>query len=217
MSTDTIRVVVADDHKVFLEGLCSLVKDEADIEIVGKASGGVELLELVGSLKPDVVISDISMPDMNGITAAQKITQEFPDTRIIALSMHKDRQFVREILKTNAYGFLLKDCCFDELAEAVRSAMKGEVCLSKPLQDSVVLDYIGKLRNPQDEEITLSSRESEVLKLIAEGLSTKDVAEKLCISVKTVETHRRQIMQKTKYSSVAELTKYAIRCGLTTV
>ncbi|OBQ52097.1 response regulator [Halodesulfovibrio spirochaetisodalis] len=214
---NTIRVVIADDHKVFLEGLCSLVKDEEDIEVIGKAANGVELLELVEELRPDVVISDISMPDMNGITAAQKITQEFPDTRIIALSMHKDTQFVREILKTNAYGFLLKDCCFDELAHAVRSAMNGEICLSQPLRDSVVLDYIGTLRNPQDEEVALSARESEVLKLIAEGLSTKEVAEQLCISVKTVETHRRQIMQKTKYTSVAELTKYAIRCGLTTV
>ncbi|MCG8529464.1 MAG: response regulator transcription factor [Desulfovibrionales bacterium] len=217
MATEKIRVVLADDHKVFLEGLCSLVNDEEDIEIVGKAGSGVELLALVEELHPDVVISDISMPDMNGITAAQKITQDFPDVRIIALSMHKDRQFVREILKTNAYGFLLKDCCFDELAHAVRSAMRGEVCLSQPLQDSVVLDYIGKLRNPQADEATLSSRESEVLKLIAEGNSTKEVADKLCISAKTVETHRRQIMQKTKYTNIAELTKYAIRCGLTTV
>lgn len=213
----TIRVVIADDHKVFLEGLCSLVKDESDIEIVGKAASGVELLELVDTLRPDVVISDISMPDMNGIVAAQKITQDFPDTRIIALSMHKDRQFVREILKTNAYGFLLKDCCFDELANAVRAAMAGEICLSEPLRDSVVMDYIGTLRNPKDEEVALSVRESEVLKLIAEGNSTKEVAEQLCISAKTVETHRRQIMQKTKYSNIAELTKYAIRCGLTTV
>lgn len=213
----TIRVVIADDHKVFLEGLCSLVKDESDIEIVGKAASGVELLELVDELRPDVVISDISMPDMNGIVAAQKITQDFPDTRIIALSMHKDRQFVREILKTNAYGFLLKDCCFDELANAVRAAMAGEICLSEPLRDSVVMDYIGTLRNPKDEEVALSVRESEVLKLIAEGNSTKEVAEQLCISAKTVETHRRQIMQKTKYSNIAELTKYAIRCGLTTV
>lgn len=212
-----IRVVIADDHKVFLEGLCSLVKDESDIEIVGKAASGVELLELVDTLRPDVVISDISMPDMNGIVAAQKITQDFPDTRIIALSMHKDRQFVREILKTNAYGFLLKDCCFDELANAVRAAMAGEICLSEPLRDSVVMDYIGTLRNPKDEEVGLSVRESEVLTLIAEGNSTKEVAEQLCISAKTVETHRRQIMQKTKYSNIAELTKYAIRCGLTTV
>ncbi|NJB69069.1 DNA-binding NarL/FixJ family response regulator [Desulfobaculum xiamenense] len=213
-----IRVVIADDHKVFLEGLCSLIHEEDDMEVVGQAADGLELLDMVERLRPDVVVTDISMPGLNGLDAAQRIAESHPQVRVVALSMHRDKQFVREMLRNNAKGFLLKECCFDELAEAIRFAMRGELYLSRPLKEFVVQDYVAGLRGPDDAApCALSGREREVLQMIAEGHSTRDIAEILHISVKTVETYRRQIMTKTNIKTVAGLTKYAIREGLTSV
>jgi len=213
-----IRVVVADDHKVFLEGLCSLLGEEKGLEVVATARDGVELLEAVRLYQPDIVISDISMPRLNGIEATKRLAEEFPNCRVIILSMHKDGQMVRQMLQNHAYGFLLKECCFDELTKALHEVMDGKVYLSDGLQSCVLQDYIKQLHDPSLEAAQgLSSREREVLHLIAEGNSTKDIANKLYISVKTVETYRRQIMVKTKIHSVAGLTKFAIREGFSSL
>jgi DNA-binding NarL/FixJ family response regulator len=214
----SIRILLADDHKITREGLRSLLEKESDMKVVAEAEEGRTAVRLTRELVPHVVIMDVSMPDLNGMEAARQITGESPDVRIIALSMHSDALFVTEMLKSGASGYLLKDCAFEELARAIRTVVVGKTYLSPAISGVVVDDYLHRLAKsdfsgPQ----VLSSREREVLQLLAEGKSTKQIALKLHISAKTVETHRRQIMDKLDIHSVAELTKYAIRKGFTSL
>jgi DNA-binding NarL/FixJ family response regulator len=169
-------------------------------------------------MAPDVVIMDITMPDLNGVEATKQILSKSPDIKIIGLSMHSDTVFVTEMLKSGAAGYLIKDCAFEELVRAIRTVIDNKVYLSPSISGVVVEDYIQRLSqtNFTGSDI-LSDREREVLQLMAEGNSTKRIAAKLHISVKTVETHRRQIMNKLDIHTVAELTKYAIRKGLTSL
>jgi len=214
----SIRILLADDHKITREGLCSLLDKQQDMEVVGEAEDGRTAVTLVRELVPSVVIMDVSMPDLNGIEAARQIVDQFPDVKIIALSMHSDTLFVTEMLKSGTSGYLLKDCAFEELALAIRAVVAGKTYLSPSVSGVVVDDYLHRLSRADfsDSEV-LTDREREVLQLLAEGKSTKQIALKLHISVKTVETHRRQIMNKLDIHTVAELTKYAIRKGLTSL
>ena len=214
----TIRIVIADDHRIIREGIRSLLTDEPDLEVVGQAKNGREAVRLVRDLSPEVVLLDVSMPDLNGIEAAGQIVTESPHVKVIALSMHKDEHFVAGMLLAGASGYLLKDCSLDELAGAVRSVMRRGLYLSPGITALVVKRYIdhlmereGLLRPP------LSSREKEVLQLVAEGKTSKEIAAALYISEKTVETHRRQIMQKLGLNTIADLTKYAVRIGATSL
>jgi len=214
----SIRILLADDHKITREGLRSLLDKQQDMEVVGEAEDGRTAVTLVRELVPSVVIMDVSMPDLNGIEAARQIVDQFPDVKIIALSMHSDTLFVTEMLKSGTSGYLLKDCAFEELALAIRAVVAGKTYLSPSVSGIVVDDYLHRLSRADfsDSEV-LTDREREVLQLLAEGKSTKQIALKLHISVKTVETHRRQIMNKLDIHTVAELTKYAIRKGLTSL
>ena len=214
----TIRILLADDHKITREGLRSLLDKQQDMEVVGEAEDGRTAVTLVRELVPSVVIMDVSMPDLNGVEAARQIVGQSPDVKIIALSMHSDTLFVTEMLKSGASGYLLKDCAFEELALAIRAVVAGKTYLSPSVSGIMVDDYLHRLSKADfsDSEV-LTDREREVLQLLAEGKSTKQIALKLHISVKTVETHRRQIMNKLDIHTVAELTKYAIRKGLTSL
>jgi len=214
----TIRVVIADDHNVVRKGIRDLLSDEDDIAVIGEARNGQEAVDLATALQPDVVVMDIAMPEMTGVEATRKIIVEHPGTKIIGLSMHTDRRYTSELLKAGASGYLPKDGAFEELEQAVRAVMAGEVYLSPRIAAGLVDEYV---RQPRDAAPSvferLTAREREVLQLMAEGQATKEIAATLHVSVKTVETHRRQIMEKLNIYSVAELTKYAIREGLTSI
>lgn len=214
----TIRVVLADDHQIVRHGLRSLLATEPDMEVVGEADNGRAVIKLVQDLSPEVVIMDISMPDLNGIEATRQILAESPGIKIIALSMHSDSLFVLNMLKAGASGYLLKDCALEELVKAVRTVMARKTYLSPGITDVVIKDFVsGWSTSGATAYSVLTSREREVLQLMTEGKSTNQIADCLCVSVKTVEAHRKQLMNKLDIHNVAELTKYAIKQGLTSL
>lgn len=212
-----IRILIADDHKIFREGLRTLLQNRGDIEVIGEADNGRTVVALAAELRPDVIIMDVAMPDLNGIEATRQITGGCVGAKVLALSMHSDSRFVTRMLQAGAQGYLLKDCAFEELALAIDTIVSDGVYLSPGVTGVVVRDYVQHLAEGEGGIAALSPREREVLQLVAEGLTTKDIAAKLHISVKTVETHRKQIMDKLEIRSVAELTKYAVREGLTSL
>jgi two-component system response regulator NreC len=213
-----IKVLIADDHQIVRDGLRSLLEKEPDMKLVGEAEDGRTIVKMLRETTPDVVIMDVAMPNLNGIEATRQITHEFPAVKVIALSMHDDRRFVINMLKSGASGYLIKDCAFRELAKAIRLVVKAnKIYLSPGITDVVVNNYVTGLTPDSLVFSILSPREREVLQLIAEGRSSNQIAEALYVSVKTIECHRAQLMQKLKKRSVAELTKFAIREGLTSV
>ncbi|MEN6617824.1 MAG: response regulator transcription factor [Syntrophorhabdus sp.] len=213
-----IRIIVADDHKIMREGLKALIDKQPDMEVAAEAQDGLTTTKLARKLLPQVIIMDIGMPEMNGIDATRQIVSENKDVKIIALSMHSDRRFVLEMLKAGASGYLLKDSAFEELVTAVHTVMGNQSYLSPRITDIVVKEYLGNIpKNESSVFNVLTAREREVLQHLAEGKSTKQIASTLNLSVKTVETHRQQIMDKLELRTVAELTKYAIREGLTSL
>jgi DNA-binding NarL/FixJ family response regulator len=213
-----VRILIADDHKIILDGLRSLLEKNDAFKVIGQAADGLSAVRLAGELSPDLVIMDISLPGLNGIDATRRILETNPRMKIIALSMHKDGRYIAEALKIGAMGYLLKESAFEELIAAIRAVMKGQCYLSASITDLVIKDYIRHLEKTDSGIFTvLTRREREVLQSLSEGLSTKKIAARLEVSVKTVETHRAQIMAKLDIHSIAELTKYAIREGLTSL
>jgi DNA-binding NarL/FixJ family response regulator len=212
----TIQIIIADDHQIVRQGLRTLLEREPDMEVVAEAEDGRRTVTLAREYVPQVIVMDVEMPDMNGIEATMQILTEFPQIKVIALSMYSDRRFVTNMLKAGASGYLLKDCAFEELSQAIRLAMANRIYLSPGVADVVVRDYVSPIPT-QSVFSVLTNREREVLQLLSEGKRTSRIAELLHISIKTVETHRQQIMHKLGMRSVAELTKYAIREGLTSL
>lgn len=215
----SIRVLIADDHKIMLAGLRSLLEKQTDFDVVGEADNGRKAVQMAQEIKPDVVVMDVSMPDLNGIEATMQIIESLPETRVIALSMHSDKRFVVGMLRAGASGYLLKDCASQELANAIVQVAGGKKYLSPEITGVVIDDFLQGGSSEKGSTVTsqLSPREREVLQLIAEGWSTKQIASHLYVSIKTVETHRRQIMKKLDLHAIADLTKYAIREGLTSI
>lgn len=214
----SIRILLADDHKIIRDGLRTLIENQSHMEVVGEAENGRKAVDMTLELVPDVVVMDVTMADLNGIEATRQIHKELAAVKVIALSMHSDRRFVKGMLEAGASGYLLKDCAFEELARAIHSVISNETYLSPGITDIVVKEYLQKSSmTPTSAFSTLTAREREVLQLLAEGGSTKKIAESLYVSIKTVETHRRQIMDKLNIHSIAELTKYAVREGLTSL
>ncbi|MEW6586546.1 MAG: response regulator transcription factor [Nitrospirota bacterium] len=213
-----IRILLADDHKIIREGLKALIDRQSDMNVIGEAEDGRTTVRLAGELCPDIVIMDISMPDMNGIEATRQIVGHGPGVRIVALSVHSDKRFVAEMLNAGAAGYLLKDCAFEELVNAIHSVASNRSYLSPSITDLMLRDYRHILSKETLSVFSLlTAREREVLQLIAEGKSTKEIAHDLNVSVKTVETYRQQIMEKLDLHSIADLTKYAVKEGLTTL
>jgi len=211
----TIRVILVDDHSVFREGLCSLLRIEGDIEVVGQAADGEEAIGLVQALRPDVVIMDVAMPGCDGIEATERILADDPGRRILALSMHADAQFMHKMFSVGAKGYLPKNCCFDELVSAIRTIHGNGEYLSPSLNSALLSDYIGLLAKERErDDRPLTERETEVLRLIADGRQTKQIADLLSISVKTVDNHRTNLMRKLDLHDVASLTRYALEIGL---
>ena len=214
-----IRVLLADDHQMMREGLKALLEKTNRMTVVGEAEDGKSTVSLAARLAPNVVVMDVAMPGLNGIEAARKIRKANPSARIIALSGHADRRLVREMLMAGASGYVLKNRACEELIHAIEEVMQGRTYLSPEVTQGVVDTYVRNTPKPGENPAfaTLTDREREVLQLLAEGRSTKEMAGELAVSVKTVETHRQNIMRKLQLFSVAELTKYAIREGVTTV
>jgi DNA-binding NarL/FixJ family response regulator len=211
-----VKILIADDHRLFRAGLRGLLSEHADLAVVGETTDGLETVAEVARLKPDVVLMDIAMPGLNGIEATRRIVAPGKGLKVIIVSMHADRRYVLEALRAGAAGYLLKDCALEEVLQAIRAVRAGSIFLARQINDAVVRDYV-EMAKPGDGTAfgVLSAREREVVRLLAEGRSTREAATRLGVSVKTVEGHRAQIMQKLGIRSLAELTKYAIREGLT--
>lgn len=211
-----IKILLADDHKLLIDGLLTLLEKQKDVEVVGVAKDGLEAVDLALKNKPDIILIDISMPQLNGLDAARKILRDLPDTKIVILSMHADQRYIQEAIRIGARGYILKESASEEMFRAIQEVQKGELFFSRSVRDQVLHEYVERIREDDKSSFSpLSVREREVLQLIAEGRTTKDIAQTLNVSVKTVESHRKQIMNKLNLHSIAELTKYAIREGLT--
>ena len=206
-----IKILLADDHSLVRQGFRLILSAQPDMQIVGEAANGREAVELAAKLQPDIVIMDVTMPELNGIEATRRITTAAPRARVLALSMHKDSVYVREILRAGARGYLLKDSVDADLIAAVRSVAKGEGYLSPAVSDSVLTDYRKHVTDPLD---LLTSREREVLQMIAEGKTNKEIASTLNLSVYTVEAHRGRVMEKLNLHSTGELVRFALRSGM---
>lgn len=217
----SIRILIADDHKIVLDGLKVLLEAQSDMEIVAQATNGREAVKLARKQKPDMVIIDVAMPDLNGLEAMRQILSDNPATKVIALSMHSDRRYVTGMLSAGASGYILKHCAFEELSRAIHTVLSDQVYLSPAIAGIVVKELSqpagSRARRQRSGLSMLTSREREVLQLISEGHSAREIAQRLNLSVKTIETHRRQVMEKLGIRSVAELTKFAIREGLTSL
>ena len=218
----SIKVLLADDHRIVRDGLRGLLEKQLDIQVVGEANNGRQAVAMTRELKPDVVIMDIGMRELNGIDATRQLKSEHPEVSVVALSMHTDRRHVAEMLAAGASGYVLKESAFDELVTAIQSVSKGQMFLSQGVSATVLDDYVRRLTGMGSEMHptggrALSPREREVLQLIAEGHPTKEIASRLHLSVKTIETHRRQIMDKLGIYNIAGLIKYALREGFTTL
>jgi DNA-binding NarL/FixJ family response regulator len=205
------RILLADDHAVVRQGFKMILSAQTDMEIVGEAANGREAVELAQQLHPDVVVMDVAMPELNGIEATRRLIAENPHTRVIALSMHKDSVYVREILRAGARGYLLKDSGAGDLVTAIRAVANGESYLSPAVSNAVLDDYRRHVTNPID---LLTSREREVLQMLAEGKTNKEIAVILNLSVYTVDAHRGRIMEKLNLHSINELVRFAVRNGL---
>ena len=214
----TIKVLLADDHNILRAGLKSLLETASNIEVVGEADNGRDTVALVRQLDVDIVVMDVAMPDMNGVDATSKIVQLAPDVRVLALSGHSEGVYVKGMLEAGAKGYLLKDAATTELITALDAIAKGRVYVSPSVTDTLVGDYLQRLKGEiGPDSQTLSLREREVLQLVAEGKSSVQIATTLHLSERTIETHRKRIMDKLGMRSIAELTKYAIREGLTSL
>lgn len=212
-----VRVLMVDDHEIVRQGLCSLIDNETNMEVVGEAGDGRAAVKLAQELKPDVIVMDVNMPGMDGIDAARRIINDVPDVKIVALSMYPKKSFVVGMLKAGALGYILKDYAFDELVKAINIAVTGKKYLCPKAISIIVDDFI---RNPYENtsvDKIFTSREIEILKLLADGKQSKEIALLLNLSIKTIDACRRRIMQKLNVESIAELVKYAIREGLTSL
>jgi DNA-binding NarL/FixJ family response regulator len=208
------RVLLADNHTLVRAGLRALLQNIAGIQVIAEAGDGREALRLIAEHQPDVVLMDIAMPEMNGLEAAAQVVKTFPQVRVIMLSMHANEEYVLQALRIGAMGYLLKDAGISELELAIKAISQGETYLSPAVSKHVVANYLQRVGNEPNSLEQLTSRQREILQLIAEGKSTKEIAELLYISVKTVETHRMQLMKRLDIHDVAGLVRYAIRMGL---
>ena len=212
----TARVLLVDDHKIFLAGLTELINNTDNMEVVASAADAPQALLAIAEFRPDVVFTDITLPGVDGIKLTRQLAAEFPETKIICLSMHADAQLIESMFKAGAAGYVLKDCELFELVDAVKKVTAGETYMSSSVAEVVAESFRRQGSNArQDSEVELTERERQVLVMLADGLTTKQIASKLGLSAKTIGTYREHLMQKLDIRSVAGLTKYALRKGLT--
>ena len=209
------RIIIADDHQLFRQGLRSLIERQVGMVVIGEAADGREAVTLALQESPDLMIMDITMPNLNGIEATRQILLNNKRTKVIGLSIHSQARFVSELLRAGASGYILKDCALEELVTAVHAVLQGKMYLSPDIAERVIKDYVALSLSKDSAFTVLTAREREVLQLLTEGKKTRDIADSLHVSIKTVESFRQSIADKLHIHSIAELTKYAIREGLT--
>ena len=217
MSMNAIKVLLADDHSLFRAGVHALLSNIEGVDVVGEADTGRKALEMVGARTPDVVLMDIAMPEMNGLETTTRVTREYPGVRVIMLSMHAGEEYVMQALRAGASGYLLKDAATSELELAVRAVARGETYLTPTISKRVIDDYLMRTTGSQGPVDQLTKRQREILQLIAKGYTSKEMAQMLNLSPKTIETHRTQLMKQLDIHDVAGLVRYAIRVGLVTL
>jgi DNA-binding NarL/FixJ family response regulator len=211
----TMRVLLGDHYDLMIEGLRGALAGRRDMNIVGDADNGLDLLQLVRERLPDVIVMDVSMPDLDGVEMTERILVDHPGAKVIGLAVRIDKVFIKKMLEAGALGYLLKDCACEELIQAIETVVGGDIFFSRKIADTVAREYLERLTKKGDvKNVQLSSREIEVLKMIAEGCTTREIGGRLSLSTKTIESHRRNIMTKLRMKSIAQLTKYAIRRGL---
>lgn len=214
----SLRIVLADDHRIMREGLAAMLRQEPDFDIVGQADDGAALVRIARKLQPDVVITDVSMPGLNGIEAIRRILEETPGVKVLCLSVHTEKSLVAAVMDAGAAGYVLKDCLYEELIRAVRAVVAQQVYISPGIAGVLILAYRERQGASHKSAFSeLTGRELEVVQLIAEGHTTKAIAERLHVSAKTVGTHREHILQKLHLNGTADLTRYAIQEGIVTV
>lgn len=209
-----IKVLVADDHQLFREGLINLLQTAEDIEVIGQAENGQDAIDKVDLLKPDVLLIDIAMRVMNGIDATKVLKEKMPELKIIAVSMHSDKQYVKGMLEAGADGYLLKNCTYRQLTDAVHSTYEGKKFLSEDITEIVIDGYLHAAPSDSSNFTNLSEREKEIFILLAEGQSAREIGEQLFISVKTVGTHKQNILEKLELRTNSDVVKYALKKGL---
>ncbi len=212
-----LKILIADDHTIMRQGLRRFIDDEPDMEVIAEAGDGRTAAKLCKKLSPDIVIMDIQMPELNGIDATAKILELSPDSKIIALSMHSEKHFIIQMFEAGASGYLLKKCASNEILTAIRNVENGQQYLCSEIHSIVIDSIISPVSNPQKNILLLSSQERQTLQLIAEGKSTREIASCMNISQKTVEGYRAQVTKKLDIRSIAGLTRYALRQGLTAI
>ena len=211
---EKIKIILVDDHQMFRDGVKSVLDDEENIEIIGEVGAAKELYDLLKSDSPDLIITDISMPDISGIEIAKYVSENYPGIKILILSMHSNEEFITKALSVGANGYLPKDTSMSELLEAINAIYKGDNYFNKNISDTILKSIINKSKQENLEQNTLTKREKEVIKLVVEGLTNKEIADKLFISIRTVDSHKNNIMQKLNLKSSVELVKYAIKNNL---
>ncbi len=217
MGNNPITILLADDHTIVRQGLAKLLEGEPDFKVIGEAENGREAVSKVEELAPDIILMDIAMPLLNGIEATRQIKKNRPRTKVIILSMHSHDRYISELFSLGASGYLLKNSTGADITKAIESAVRGDTYLSPSISRKVIDDYVTlKKKKPYQEELysKLSNREREVVQLIAEGLSTKEISDILCVSTSTVKTHRSNIMEKLRMENLAQLIKFALDLGL---
>ncbi len=209
-----IKILIADDHQLFREGLMNLLADSSKIEVIAQAENGKEAIDKARKLNPDIVIMDIGMPVMNGVEATEILKKELPKIKVVAISMHSDKHFIKGMLEAGATGYLSKSCTYNQLIKAINAVYSGKKYLSDKITDVIIHDYLGKKEDIPSNGTKLSERESEILKLFAEGKTSREISELLFISIKTVGTHKQHILEKLELKSITDIVKYALKNGI---
>ncbi len=213
----SINILIADDHQLFREGLINLLSDTSEIEIVANAENGKEAIEKAVTYNPDVILMDIGMPILSGIEATISIKKQMPDIKIIALSMHSDKHYIKSMLEAGASGYLFKNCTYSQLINAIETVYAGNKYFSDEITDILIEDYLDKSPKENDQIKDLTQRELEVLKLFSEGKTTRDISEQIFVSVKTVGTHKQHILEKLNLKTTVDMIKYALKKGIITL
>jgi len=209
-----IKVILADDHQLFREGLANLLAESKEIEVIAQAVNGKDAIYKAKQLHPDVVIMDINMPEMDGVEATAQLLKEVPEMKIIGLSIHANKQYIKGMLEAGSSGYLFKNCSYDELIKAIQTVHSGKKYLSEKITEILIHEYLNKEEIGPSTSSELTDRESEILKLIADGISVSDISNQLFVSIKTINTHKQHILEKLNLKTTTDIVKYALKKGI---